>query len=185
MLPYRWHTFIHCVQRDSHIYQGLAASAAYNFGVNGRCECVAMDHPEHFHIIPSNMEIVVHSAELANFVQLADLGIIFSPVYRAKYTDWKTKPSSNQVTVTRSSQEAESRKRRDEIRLDILITLRRSLPRDITDIILKGCIHRIRVAAWPDKLIATDPVCSKPQRSYPNRSQRPPRAIAPCKHRGR
>jgi len=106
-----------------------------------------------------------------------------SHVCRARYNE--PKPLPNQVTVTRISQEAESRKRRDQIRLDILITLRRALPRDITDIIVKSSIHRMRVAACPDKLVATDPVCSKPQRSYPNRSQRPPRATAPCKHRGR
>ena len=160
----------------------LAASAADNFDVDGRCDCAAMDHlqTEQFLFIQS------HSADIAHFVDLAFIfGVTQSHVSRAMFIDAKPKPSPSQVTITRSSQEAESRKRRDEIRLDILITLRRALPRDVTDIILKSSIHTIRVAACPDKLMATDPVCSKPQRSYPNRSQRPPRAIAPCKHRGR
>lgn len=175
----RWHPCIHRIQRDSYSCQSLAASAAHNFDVNGRCDCAAMKHlqTEQLQFVPS------HSAEIVHF-KLADLNIIYpeSYVYRAMYIDGKAKPS---VTVTRFSQEAKSRKRRDEIRLDILLTLRRALPRDITDIILKSSIHRIRVAAYPDKLIATDPVCSKSQRPYQNRSQRPPRAIAPCKHRGR
>ncbi len=186
----RWHPFIHCTQRDSYICQSLAwslaASAAYNFDVNDRRDCTdtcaVMDRTEMLQFIYS------HSAEITHF-KLVDLDFISrsaeSHVYRAMYIDGKPKPSPDQVTVTRLSQEAENRKRRDEIRLDILITLRRALPRDITDLILKSSIHRIRVAACPDKLIATDPVCSKSQRSYPNRSQRPPRAIAPCKHRGR
>lgn len=180
----RWHTFVHCIQRDSYICHSLAASAAYSFDANSRCDCAAMDPMEQFQFVHS------HSAEIAHF-ELVDPDFIFrlaqSDVFRAMYIDAKPKPSPNEVNVTRLSQDAESRKRRDEIRLDILITLRRALPRDITDVILKSSIHKIRVAACPDKLIATDPVCSncRPRRSYQKRSQRPPRAIAPYKHRGR
>ena len=93
------------------------------------------------------------------------------------------KPSKDHVSVRRISQQAESRRLRHQINLEVLITLRRALPRDVTDQILKSSMCKIQVQNCPDKLYAVDPephVRSKPCHKHCQR-----RANPPPKHRGR
>ena len=120
-------------------------------------------------------EVVVHTRRLLEL--LDELPLHFAESFRP--------PRPNEVSVTRISQEAETQRRKDQIRLELLGTLRRALPRDVTDHILKSVIHSIRVPACPDKLVVADPVIKGVPKSYPVRSQRQPRAIALRKHKGR
>ena len=106
-------------------------------------------------------------------------------LWRGLAFDTEPKPSKDHVSIRRVSQEAETRRLRHQINLEVLVTLRRALPRDVTDHILKSSMCKIQVKKFPDKLYAEDPESNKLSKPYHKHCQRQRRGIPPPKHTGR
>lgn len=109
----------------------------------------------------------------------------WAKLWRELPFDTEPKSSKDHVSIRRVSQEAETRRLRHQINLEVLVTLRRALPRDVTDHILKSSMCKIHVKKCPDKLYAEDPESNKLSKPIHKHCQRQRRAIPPPKHRGR